>query len=424
AGRTPLSAIDLPRLRLFLSGPLREASSLARLMLCHVTGVVVARHANDADARYLAAPAVKPVGFADESAVLPYPEGSFRGYRALTEFSCLPEKFLFFDVETGPLRQTDRLELYIYFDTAADVVTRESMGVSVTLHATPAINLFATRAEPIALDGKRTNYPLQADARRPLTRQVHSVRRVALAGSDGSGEAALPFFHRLTDRQNGAVYWQLERHSEEDGHLPGATSIAFVDHRAQPLRDIEVSAGIEVLATNANLPRQLPFGGGQPRLRLATPVENVAAVSCLRAPSPLRRPKDKRDRNWQLISHLSLNHLSITGSGASALRAILRLYDPSDSPDLARMIDAIESVASTPGLAKIGGVIVAGTDVSLSFDSQRIEPGEAVFFGAVIDRFLGCYTTINTFTRLTLRFSDRTDTLARFAARSGEEALV
>ncbi len=423
-GRQGLDQTGLTRLRLFLSGPLREASSLARLMISHATGAVVARHANDAAARAIPASCISPVGFSDECALLPYPPGSFRGYRNLTEFACLPEKFLFFDIETGPLPAADKLELYIFFDSSADIAMRESLGVSVTLHAAPAINLFVARAEPVAIDGKRTSYPLQADARRPLTRQVHSVRRVTLAGSDGKGEAALPFFHRLTDRQKGAVYWQLERHSDEDGQLPGATSIALVDHRALPLRDIEVTAAIEVLATNANLPRQLPFGGGQPRLRMATPVENIAAVTCLRAPSPLRRAKEKRDRNWQLMSHLSLNHLSLTGSGAAALRSILRLYDPSESPDLSRMIDAIEAVDAVPGLAKLGGVMVAGTDVTISFDSQQIEPGEAVFFGAIIDRFLGCYTTINTFTRLTLRFGDRTDPLARFTARSGEEALV
>jgi type VI secretion system protein ImpG len=124
------------------------------------------------------------------------------------------------------------------------------------------------------------------------------------------------------------------------------------------------------------------------------------------------------------MSHLSLNHLSITIGGAPALRNILRLYDPTGSRETAQMIDAIEQVTSLPALARLGPTMISGSDVTLTFDAQRIDPGRAVLFGAVLDRFLGCYTTINTFTRLTLRLRDRTDALATFPARAGEEALL
>jgi type VI secretion system protein ImpG len=423
-GRTALSDIGLDRLRLFLSGPARQANNLARLMTQHCTGIALAAHGNDSAARQLGRDAIRPTGFDDATALLPYPEGSFRGYRALTEFACLPEKFLVFDLMTGPIRHERRLEVFIYFDCSSDAVEREGEAVGLTLHTCPAINLFPARAEPVALDGTRLSYPLQADARRPLTRRLHSVRRVTLARADGTSEPCNPFFHRLTDRTRGAAYWQIERHQEEEGHLPGATSIVFVDHRTEPLARVDTTAGIEIMASNGDLPRRLPFGGGQPRLQLATAVENVAGVTCLRAPTPQRNAQPDPSRTLQLLSHLSLNHVSITTAGAPALRGILRLYDPGETAETSQMIDAIESVTSTPGLTRINGVLVSGTDVLLTFDSHRIDAGLAVQFGAVIDRFLGCYTTINSFTRLTLRFKDRSDDLARFPARAGEEALV
>ncbi|MFV0334212.1 MAG: type VI secretion system baseplate subunit TssF [Tropicimonas sp.] len=423
-GKAPLSELGLNRLRFYLSGPARHANALFRMLHHQVTGIDLATHSADTEARRLAPGAIRPTGFADDTALLPYPEGSFRGYRMLTEFFTLPEKFLFFDIETGPLRENRRLDIYIYFDTPPGGLERQVDAAHLTLHATPIVNLFRSRTEPITLDGTASVYRLQADARRPLTRQVYAVSHVTLARSDGRIEESRPFFHRLTDRGGDGIYWQIRRHGEEGGRLPGATSIAFVDTREEPVAPADTTASIEVLATNGALPRRLPFGGGQPRLKLASGVDHVAGVSCLRPMTTTRQAHAARDRAWQLMSHLSLNHLSLTADGTPVLRNILRLYDPGDSRETAQLIDAIEAVSARPGLTRMQGVLVSGTDVTITFDDQRIDPGQAVVFGSVLDRFLGCYTALNTFTRLTLQMKDRTDALARFAARAGEEALI
>jgi len=42
---------------------------------------------------------LRPVGFAPEEGMLPYPPRSPVGYRLLTEFFVFPEKFLFFQIE-------------------------------------------------------------------------------------------------------------------------------------------------------------------------------------------------------------------------------------------------------------------------------------------------------------------------------------
>ncbi|WP_227271919.1 type VI secretion system baseplate subunit TssF [Roseobacter weihaiensis] len=419
-----LQDIDLKTLRLYLSGPGQEAPALARLLLQHHLGSALAQHADDPDPLEIAPTALWPIGFDPDTALLPYPKGTFRGYRMLTEFAVLPEKFLYFDLALPPLPTRPAAELFLYFDAPADETLRGIGVEALTLHATPAINLFPTRTEPVPFDGTRTAYPLQADARRPRTRLVHSVRRVTLTHADGTDEVCPPFFHRLTDHRSDGVFWQLQRTSEAEGHAPGATSIAFVDHRNRATVRRDSTASVEVLATNGTLAGRLPFGGGQPRLSLVSALDAVAGIACLRAPTTHRGPAADADRAWSLISHLSLNHLSLDAAGAPALRDILRLYDPGDGPEMAQMIDAIDVLETNSGLGRVDGVTVTGTDVLLTFDDSRISAAQAVFFGAVIDRFLGCYTTINTFTRLTLRMKNRTDTLARFEARAGEEALI
>ncbi|APX13811.1 type VI secretion system baseplate subunit TssF [Tateyamaria omphalii] len=423
-GSVPLRDMGLDRLRLFLSGPTAQAQGLARLMLQSILGVTLAAHTSDPYARRMPATSVRPVGFDAETALTPWPEGSFAGYRTLAEFAALPEKFLFFDIDLGPLRETNRLDVYVFFDRPPDdTLTRVGAG-SITLHATPAVNLFPARAEPIALDGSRTAYPLAADARRPRTRTVHSVRRVTIAGADGKTQTAPPLFHRLTDRRAGEVYWHLRRHASEDEKHLGSTTLAFVDRRGIDATSEPGTAGVDILATNGMLSRKLPFGGGQPALGLSSPIDHVTAVTCLRAPTKPRPPASDDDRAWQLMSHLSLNHLSLQSGGAATLRDILRLYDPGDGPDITQMIDAIDSVDTATGLARIDGVNVTGTDITLTLDDNCIAAGQAVVFASVLDRFFGCYTTLNTFTRLRVRLKNRLDTLAHFPARAGEGALI
>ncbi|MEJ6395846.1 type VI secretion system baseplate subunit TssF [Gymnodinialimonas sp. 2305UL16-5] len=423
-GQVPIREMGLSRLRLFLSGPMAEAQGLARLMLQDTLGLSVAAHTADEGARRLPTTALRPVGFEAKTALIPWPEGSFAGYRTLTEFTALPEKFLFFDIDPGPLRETDRLDIYVFFRRAPDEALKRVDTGSVTLHATPAVNLFPTRAEPIALNGTRTAYPLAADARRPRTRAVHSVRRVTVAGADGTTHPAAPLFHRLTDHRGDGLYWHLRRHAPDQGGREGATTLAFVDHRGVSDAPEAGTAGVEILATNGDLPRKLPYGGGQPHLTLSSPFDPITGVTCLRAPTTPKPPRADEDRAWQLMSHLSLNHLSLQSGGAPVLRDLLRLYDPGDGPDVAQMIDAIDSLSATTGLARIDGVGVTGTDLTLVFDDSRISQGQAVLFAAMLDRFFGCYTTLNTFTRLSVKMKDRTDWLARFPARSGEGALI
>ena len=419
-----IAELGLTTLRLHLGGPERQAGEIFRLLTQHALGVAVADHSGDPAPRRLPASAIRAAGFAPEEAALPAPERSFPGYRLLSEFFALPQKFLFVDVDIGTPTQADRADVYVYLDAAPGDLERRIDAGAFTLGATPVVNLFETRAEPILIDGTRSAYPLLADARRPRTRRVHSVAHVTLADEGGGTREAVPYFHRRTDPAAGGVFYQIVRHGPGTDEGTGATAIAIVDHRTRRADAAGTTASVEVLATNGDLPRALPFGGGQPRLRLASPVDAVGGVTCLRPVTQPPRADPDPDRIWQLVSHLSLNHLSLDADGAPALRAILRLYDPGDSRETSQLIEAILDVTTRPAIARIAAVMVSGIDVTITFDPDRIDEGAAHLFGTVLDRFLGGYVALNAFTRLTLRMKDRTDVLAAFPARAGEGALA
>ena len=419
-----LSSLDLQSLRFHVTGPAREAQLLHSHISRHTSAVAIAAHSADPDARFSSAKSVRPVGFDDDEALLPTASGAFPGYRLLSEFFTLPEKFLFFDVEIGPVTQTDRLDLYLYFDAAPDQLEKIAGLQHLTLFATPVVNLFPARSEPVLLDGTRTSYPLMADTRRSQSRQVHSVLDVVLVEDSGAMMQARPFFHRMIDKAMQGVFYQIERHADGTSPRDNLTSLAFVDQRGTAIVPSGVSASVDILSTNGALPRSLPFGGGQPRLKMDSPMEGVAAVRCLQ---PITDPKlaiDPDDTAWQLLSQLSLNHLSLTEDGLPALKGILHLYDRRFSRETAQMINAISDIQTAAALTRMDAVMVSGIDITLTFDPSQIEPGLAVLFGSVIDRFLGGYTTLNTFTRLSLKLADRTDLLTTFPARAGRKPLL
>src|SRR5262249_45751954 len=108
--------------------------------------------------------------------------------------------------------------------------------------------------------------------------------------------------------------------------------LSLIDRELRPTDPADETLHVETTCLNRDLPSRLPVGIGRPRMQLAVAAP-VSKVTCLTAPSPTLRPVLGRGVLWPLISHLTLNHLSIADAedGAAALRAILRLYDFADS---------------------------------------------------------------------------------------------
>src|SRR5262249_7102821 len=143
----------------------------------------------------------------------------------------------------------------------------------------------------------------------------------------------------------------------------------LVDLDFDPREPAEGTLIIRTTCTNRDLPTKLQQQGDdlQFELEMAAPLERVR---CLRAPtSTLRPPPNRRGVYWKLVSHLSLNHLSLTDpvEGLAALQEMLRLYDFSD-PRAGRqlravneqMIEGITALGSRPVVDRVGGPTAGG----------------------------------------------------------------
>ena len=415
--------MGLAKLQLFISSAWQQATALYELLANNCVGMALARHAEDPQAVFLPANNLKPSGFARDQAMLPYPPNSFDGYRLLTEFFALPQKFLFIDIDGLDCWSSGDCELYIYLKTADARLERMVSAKDLVLNASPVINLFQQSCEPLSLDGTRTEYRLLPDARRQRTREIYSVENVQLTTRDGQVEKTSPFFGR-TQKSNGSnVFWQTYRRFDEDD-ASSDTDIAFVDEKRGPLGPIDIVASVDTLCINRELPSQLPFGGGHPYLQLSAGNEAVQSIHALMPPTPAIRMNERTAREWRLISHLLLNHLSLFDNGGAPLKDILSLYAFRDSPETRQLVDSISNVEAQNSHARLGSAMVPGTDVTVEFDPSLIDRAAAYVFANVLNHFFGLYTSINSFTRLTVTMRGHSEPIARWPARAADRPLL
>ncbi len=125
---------------------------------------------------------------------------------------------------------------------------------------------------------------------------------------------------------------------------------------------------------------------------------------------------------------LSLNYLSLVDQGADAIKDVLRLYDFSNSTSGERHIQGIVSIKSEPMHAPFHGEhglsFARGRSVSIEFDEANFTGGGAYLFASVIERFLGLYSSLNSFSRLVATTRQRAEVLRAWPPRSGMKPLL
>jgi type VI secretion system protein ImpG len=260
---------------------------------------------------------------------------------------------------------------------------------------------------------------------------VHSIDSVNLVRQTPQGESVVqfrPFYslrHAQTPEESGH-YFAARRDEALADKSPGyETQISIVDIDFDPAEVETDTLNIELTCTNRNLPSALGYGqrGGDLFLEGGS---SVRSISFLRKPTGSYR--FERSAHWRLISHLSLNHLSLSDGGVDAFREMLALYDLPRSPSSLRQIGGIAAIAQKAVTAWLPGnpfaCLVRGMEVRLTIDEEAFVGSGIHAFAHVIERFLALYVHANSFTQLVLVSSKTGEELLRCAPRSGDSSLL
>lgn len=433
----------VPRtLRFFLRGQPTLSYPLHELLLNDTVAVAFARSASDPTPVIASADILRPVGFGIDEGLLEYPQNAHLGYRLLTEYFVFPEKFLFVDLAfpdaVRQITDTERLEVFIYFKRSVPTIERAVDREAFALGCTPIVNLFPQLAEPIRADHRTSEYRVVPDSRRQDALEVYSIERVLFAGTDGErAREALPFYslqhadasQGRTEDRSGEVWWTTQHRPSDTGEGGTETYLSLVDPDFEPSELADDVLSVDLLCLNRDLPERLPFGGGHPTLGTVQPSPAIVGVRCLTPPTSTLRTLLGQGGRWRLISHLTLNHLSLVEEkDASAIREILTLYDFKDSAETRALIDGVVSLQARTGSARVRGnhqiAFCRGIDVEMMFDDTHFSGSSVFLLASIIERFLGLYASVNAFSRLTARIKGRSGIVKTWPARAGDRILL
>jgi type VI secretion system protein ImpG len=380
----------------------------------------------------LSADAIRQVGFDEAQGMLPYTKRSFIGYRLLTEYFTFPYKFMFFDIfglDQAILKKFgSHFDIIIHLKDIAPPRS-EITADNFKLGCTPIVNLFSQTADPIYLSQKKYEYHIIPDVHRQNTTEIYSIDEVNSTDPQSNTNRTFePFYSQkhAYGEQMEKVFWYANRRQSQRQDDDGTEIfMTTVDMQFNPRTPAAEVLTVKTTCTNRDLPAKLPFGGKDNDFE----VEGTALLSkvrCLTKPTETIRPPQRRAAQWRLISHLNLNHLSLTST--DALQEILQLYNFDDSSATRKQILGIKSVESRKIVRQIGGRIgtgfVRGLETTIEFDEEEFVGSSYFLFSCVLEKFLGVYASLNSFNQLVIKTKQREGAVKRFDARAGEQILL
>ncbi|HEV3383225.1 MAG TPA: type VI secretion system baseplate subunit TssF, partial [Gemmata sp.] len=336
-------------------------------------------------------------------------------------------------------RTVRQIEVVIFLDRTHPRLEQMVDAGMLRLGCTPIVNLFEWTAEPISLTHTRPEYKIVPEVGHPQGYEVYSVTGVTAASAEGKDTEYRPFYHfrHGESRDHSHAFWKTTRRPGLAADDRGTdVYLQLVDSNFNPAEAAGETVVVRTLCSNRDLATQLPRVGEEVRFGLGFAAPGVR-VRSVRNPTGSLRPVNPRGRYWHLVSHLTLNHLSLTGdeSGTEAFKGLLRLYDLTDlaaDPQTAALarnaIDGILSVSSKRttgwvGTGELGG-FARGLEIALELDETKFVGASGVLFATVLERFFGLYASVNSFTQLVARYRQRDGILKRWPPRAGDKPVV
>lgn len=444
----PLSGLSLDDLTLHLGGADELPGTLYETIFAANNGFVV-RAAGTRGAAYSRDRSkVARCGFEDNEALIPYGRRSFQGYRLLQEYFAFPERFLFFTLRDlrSALRSLpgSEFEVVLLFNRAVPWLEGAVSADNFRLFCTPVINLVEKRADRIHLDGTQHEYQIVADRTRPQDFEIYDVTRAEGFGSGTEPEVTFEPFYASTEatwhgRQK--AFFTLRREPRmlsakqrsqgpRSSYIGSEVFVSLVDADQAPYSSSLRQLGLQVVCTNRDLPLHMPIGKGPTDFTVDIGAP-LTAIRCIAGPTKPRESSVQGEYAWRLLSHLSLNYLSLLESsakeGASALRELLLLY--SDTNDVAsqRQIDGVREIVARPTTGRLPTAdhvsYVRGLEIQLTCEDAAFQGQGPFVLGAVLEEFFRRHVALNSFTRLTLKTLNRGEVM-RWPSRLGQRQIL
>lgn len=390
--------------------------------------------------------AIEAMGFKEDEALLPNSRRSFSGYRLLQEYFAFPNRFFFVelnDLAKGLKRcKASEVDIVILLKRGDPYLEKTVNKSNFSMFCTPAVNLFNKKADRIHLSDQSHQYHIVADRSRPMDFEVYSIEGVEGYGRSSAEVTEFQPFYAASDWSSSeGVYYSVQRQPRmlsarqtrqgtRSSYLGSETYVSLVDATSAPFSTDLKQLSVNTLCTNRDLPLQMPVGHSQSdfSMEISAP---ISGVSCIAGPTKPRPSFVHGETAWRLVSHLSLNYLSLVDNdeqrGASALRELLMLYADQSDAATKKQVDGIRSIQASTILRRlpVSGpeTVGRGLEIRLTLDDSAFEGSGVFVLGAVLDRFFAKYVSINSFTETVIATVERGE-VVRWPARIGRRQVI
>jgi type VI secretion system protein ImpG len=355
----------------------------------------------------------------------------------------MPERFLFVKLqglqEALKHAKGSEVDIYILLGDGNRDLAPAVTPMAFSLNAVPAVNLFRKRCDRVHVDTRQTEQHVVPNRTAGLDFEIYSIDTVTGISGDGADDVEFRAFYSATDFTaagdvHSSYYTQsrkMRQRSEKErlrgvrtSYLGSEVYLTLVDRKQAPYSAQLDQLAVTALCTNRDLPMLLSVGDDN-----VFHLPDGGPVKAIRTPVSPTRPNPtlaQGDTAWRLISHLSLNYLSIAqtndGSSAEALRELIGIYAPLGNRVTEKQLEGITKVSSRPIVRRMSDEVlstaVRGLEITIEFDETFFEGTSVYVLGAVMEQFFRKYATINSFTETVLK-TERRGEIARWRPTSG-----
>lgn len=426
-------------LRLFLHGPSNAVNILYTLLCSEINQLSV----HQGEAFYpLKNSTISPAGFKSEEGLIAQDPRVAPIHALLQDYFFFPQKFYFLDIrlpDTFHAAANSIFSFEVVFNRTHLNHSLEKMAKIIDtsffrLNCTPAINLFAQRAEPITLTENTAEYPVIPDLRRQQQMSVWAINHVFIQGNEDLERTILPvqplfgIDHSRIEGDTG-IYWQsFQRETMTAAGAENNVFIAFANRNSQAIVPKFDRVTLSLTCTNKAIPSQMKNGHPDGDFDSDLPLAGLK-IRALNRPTRPILPPDKSAVRWRLISQLSLNHMLLSGSqGVHVLRETLMLYNFHDLPSVTRIINLILHLDVQPITTRLVSndpqTLARGIGITVTFTHEALNEPEYFLLCCFLDHFLALYAPVNSFTRVTTLIENETHTRRNWPVRAGKLSWI
>src|SRR5471030_384481 len=380
---------------------------------------------------------IQAVGFQESEGLFSADSRISQTHALLQDYFYFPQKFHFIDLllpEGFSAKSQDELIFDIKFNPAS--ITRQLGKIAdnidadfFRLNCTPAINLFEQRAEPIAIVPQTAEYPVIPDIRHQDTIEVWSIDRVTAMYKQGSETVSRPIYplfglEHASQEGKSDIFWQsMRRENMTVSDSSSLLFVAFSDLNEKSCAPKSEIVSLNLTCTNRDVAADMrngdPAGDFETELSIAG-----VKINALTRPTRSVTPPMKQAARWRLISHLSLNHMLITGpEGIRVLKETLALYNFHDNPTILRVINLLLNIEAKPIVARLQPhdprSLARGIEIRITFAAAASQEVEYFLLCRFLECFLALYAPVNSFSRVITCIEGSDDSVREWPIRAG-----